>query len=80
MTARKGTSKKTTSKKSARPTKAARVETGPLPPYGNAIKEAIGGGDLQNMRNTATSTRKHLKDVTAALKKLEAAIAKGTKR
>lgn len=79
MTARKGTSKKTTSRKSAQSTKAAGIQTGPLPPYGNAIKEAIGGGDLQNMRNTATSTRKHLKDVTAALKKLEAAIAKREK-
>ena len=76
MTARKGTSKKTTARKSARSTKAAGIESGPLPPYGNAIKEAIGGGDLQNMRKTATSTRKHLKDVTAALKKLDAEIAK----
>ena len=73
MTARKS-SKKTTKK--SRSTKTARAEGGPQPPYGNAIKEAIGGGDVQKMRNMATSTRKCLKDVTAALKKLDAAIAK----
>ena len=49
---------------------------GPVPPYGVAIKEALARGDAQEMRRVAASGRKHLKDVQAALARLEKAIEK----
>ena len=56
--------------------KAAAAQSGPLPPYGVPIKEAIAGGDLRNMKAVAASARKHVADVERALKALDAAIAK----
>lgn len=56
--------------------KAAAVQSGPLPPYGVPIREAIAGGDLRNMKAVAASARKHVADVERALKSLDAAIAK----
>jgi hypothetical protein len=47
-----------------------------VPPYGVAIKEALARGDAQEMRRVAASGRKYLKDVQAALKRLEKAIEK----
>ena len=47
-----------------------------MPPYGVAIKEALARGDVQEMRRVAASGRKHLKDVQAALARLEKAIEK----
>ena len=73
------TSKKVSSKKSARgTTKSARAAAtgGPVPPYGVAIKEALARGDVAQMRKVANSARKHLKDVQAALARLEKAIEK----
>ena len=55
---------------------AARVETGPLPPYGDPIHKAIARGDLQEMKALATSTRKWLTKVNSALAKLESSIKK----
>ena len=74
------TSKKVSGKsKSASSGRSARaIDTGgPVPPYGVAIKEALARGDVQEMRRVAASGRKHLKDVQAALAKLEKAIEKG---
>ncbi len=66
-------SKKSASGKSK---KATAVKSGPLPPYGVPIKEAIAGGDLRNMKSVAAQARKHVADVERALKTLDAAIAK----
>jgi len=55
---------------------AAAVKTGPLPPYGIAIKEAIAGGDLRSMKAAAKTAKKHIADVEKALKALEAKITK----
>jgi len=52
------------------------IKNGPVPPYGVAIKEALARGDAQEMRRVAASGRKYLKDVQAALKRLEKAIEK----
>lgn len=49
---------------------------GPLPPYGPPIKEAIARGNVAEMKKLAASTRKWLKDVQAALDRLEKAIGK----
>lgn len=62
---------KTTSKSSA-----ARVASGPVPPYGDPIHKAIARGDLQEMKALAISTRKWLATVNAALAKLEVSIKK----
>ena len=72
-----GTTKSASARKSAKgdSTKSA-ARGGPLPPYGVAIKEALARGDVQEMRRVAASGRKHLKDVQAALKRLEKAIEK----
>jgi hypothetical protein len=55
---------------------AARVETGPVPPYGDPIHKAIARGDLQEMKTLANSTRKWLAQVNSALAKLESSIKK----
>ena len=71
MPARK-TAKKTTKKSSK--SKAARVESGPVPPYGEAIRGAIARGDAQEMKNVAASARKWITDTQAALTQLESAL------
>jgi Domain of unknown function (DUF1843) len=64
--------KKQTSSKSPK----AVAARGPMPPYGPPIKEAIARGNVAEMKRLATSTRKWLKDVQAALDALEKAIGK----
>jgi len=71
MPARK-TAKKTTKKSSK--SKAVRVESGPVPPYGEAIRGAIARGDAQEMKNVAASARKWITDTQAALTQLESAL------
>lgn len=51
----------------SRPLKA----SGPLPPYGLAIRDAIARGDVREMRRVAASARKYLKDLQAALDAME---------
>ena len=63
-------------RKSASKSKSARVETGPVPPYGDPIHKAIARGDLQEMKRLSKSTRKWLTDVNSALAKLDASIKK----
>lgn len=58
-------------KKSSRKTAASRAETGPVPPYGEAIRGAIARGDTREMKDLAASTRKWLDDVESALQELE---------
>jgi hypothetical protein len=67
------------SKKSASGAKSKKttaVATGPLPPYGVPIKEAIAGGNLREMKAVGARARKHIAEVERALKTLDAAIAK----
>jgi|HubBroStandDraft_2_1064218.scaffolds.fasta_scaffold6455440_1 hypothetical protein len=50
-----------------------------VPPYGPAIHQAIGRGDLEQMRKLAESAKKWLSehgDVSAALEALKAEIAR----
>ena len=47
---------------------------GPVPPYGPPIREAIARGDVNEMRRLAARTRRWLRDVKAALARLEKAI------
>ena len=73
MPARKTTkkaAKKSTKKKAARP------DTGPLPPYGDPIRKAIARGDAREMKNVAASARKWMADVQAALDQLDSALKK----
>ena len=74
MPTRKAAGKKASTKKSSKA--AARPETGPVPPYGEAIRGAIVRGDVQEMKNVAASARKWVSDAQAALKQLDSAIKK----
>jgi hypothetical protein len=76
MPTRKAAGKKASTKKSS---KAARPDTGPVPPYGDPIRGAIARGDVQEMKNTAASARKWVADVQSALKQLDSAIKKAGK-
>lgn len=77
MPARKAAKKSTKkSTKKAGKSKAARPDTGPVPPYGEAIRGAIARGDAQEMKNVAASARKWITDAQAALAQLEGALKK----
>lgn len=67
------TTKKASKKGGKKSTKraAGRVEGGPVPPYAEAIRGAMARGDTREMKDLATSTRKWLTDVEAALEELE---------
>lgn len=71
-------STKKTAKKSGKKTtkKGARVESGPVPPYGEAIRGALARGDAQEMRKVADTARKWLSEVQAALAQLDSAMKK----
>ncbi len=56
--------------------RSARDNGGPVPPYGPPIREAIARGDVNEMRKLAAVTRRWLRDVKAALARLEKAIDK----
>ncbi len=51
-------------------------ENGPVPPYGDPIRQAIARGDLQEMRKVAASTRRWLKSINTLLARLERQIEK----
>ena len=70
--------RKSTKKAAKKSTKkaGARVQTGPVPPYGDPIRGAIARGDVQEMRSVAANARKWLADVQSALAQLESAIKK----
>ena len=71
MPARK-TAKKSTKKASK--AKAAQPDTGPVPPYGEAIRGAVARGNIQEMKNVAANARNWITDAQAALKELESAL------
>ena len=77
MPARKTTKKST--KKASR-AKTAQPDTGPVPPYGEAIRGAMARGDAQEMKDIAASARKWMSDVQSALKQLEGATKKTSKK
>lgn len=66
-------SKKTAKKSSKKTTK---TRSGPVPPYGEAIRGAIARGDVQGMKNAAASARKWISDVQSALAQLDRAMKK----
>ena len=76
MPARK-TSGKKSAKKSSK--KSLRVESGPVPPYGDPIRKAIARGDQREMKNVAASARKWISDVQSALDQLDSAMKKSGK-
>ena len=78
MPARKTAAKKSTKK--AGKARAARPESGPVPPYGEAIRGAIARGDAQEMKDVAASARQWVSDVQSALKQLEGATKKSAKK
>ena len=78
MPARKTSGKKTGAKKSTK--KASRVESGPMPPYGDPIRKAIARGDQREMKNVAASARKWMSDVQSALDELDSALNKSSKK
>ena len=81
MPTRKTSGKKTGAKKSTKRTVASsRVESGPVPPYGDPIRAAIARGDTREMKNVAASARKWLVDVQSALDQLDSAIKKSSKK
>lgn len=69
-------STKKTAKKSAKKTtkKRARVESGPVPPYGEAIRGALARGDAAEMRKVGDTARKWVSEVQAALAQLDSAM------
>ena len=72
--------RKTTKKSTKRASKGkAMPDTGPVPPYGEAIRGAIARGDTQEMKDVAANARKWMSDVQAALKQLEGATKKARK-
>ena len=53
--------------------------TGPLPPYGQAIRAAMSRGNAAEMKKVAASARKYVNDVQAALDKLDRALGSSKK-
>ena len=76
-TSYKGSKKGSSKKAGARSVPAG----GAVPPYGEAIRQAVARGDQAEMRKTAAAARKWIKDAQAALEKLEKRLGKtgGTK-
>jgi hypothetical protein len=71
---KKGAAKKGSGKKAS--AASARSTGGAVPPYGEAIRQASARGDEAEMRKTAASARKWIKDAQAALEKLEKRLSK----
>jgi hypothetical protein len=65
-----------TRKAGARKSKTAAARGGPLPPYGDPIREAIAGGNLRQMKAMAARARKYIDQIEGALARLEGAIQK----
>jgi hypothetical protein len=66
-----------TTKKKIPASVAAKIPGNPAHPlYGRPILDVIKTGNISQMKRMATSARSHLKEVTAALAKLDAQIKK----
>ena len=66
--------KKSKSAKKASTSK--RATSGPVPPYGPPIRDAIARGNLTEMKSLAARTRKYVADLERAVKVLDGKIAK----
>lgn len=75
MPVRKSTKTSKASAKSKKSTGAS-ARSGPVPPYGIAIRGAMARGNMKEMKALAAGSRKWLADVNSALAKLEANIKK----
>ena len=62
---------KTKPKKTQRAALKRSATSGPVPPYGVAIREAIERGDVREMRRVAAAARKWQKNVETALARME---------
>jgi hypothetical protein len=56
------------------------IRPGSVPPYGEAIQQAVASGDLAKMKAVAQDADEFLADATAALQQLKDEIAKLEKR
>lgn len=74
MATRKSQPQKSGAAKSA--AAASTTKAGALPPYGVPIRDAIARGDANEMKRVAASTRKYLRDLGAAVDKLDKALSK----
>ena len=52
------------------------METGPQPPYGPPIRDAIARGNVAEMKSLAARTRKYIADLEKALRVLDGKISK----
>ena len=68
--------RKTTKKAAKKSTKKIAPHTGPVPPYCDPIRKAIARGDAREMKSVASSARKWMSDVQAALDQLDSALKK----
>jgi len=65
------------SKKSAKKASTStRAASGPVPPYGPPIRDAIARGNLTEMKSLAARTRKYVAELERAVKVLDGKIAK----
>jgi hypothetical protein len=55
---------------------ASATRAGTVPPYGEPIRSALARGDNAEMKRVAASARKYLREVQAALGKLDKALGK----
>jgi hypothetical protein len=56
------------------------IRPGSVPPYGEAIQQAVASGDLEKMKSVARDAEEFLAEVPAALESLKSEIAKLEKR
>jgi hypothetical protein len=56
------------------------IRPGSVPPYGEAIQQAVASGDLAKMKAVAQEAEAFLADVPAALQQLKSEIAKLEKK
>jgi hypothetical protein len=56
------------------------IRPGSVPPYGEAIQQAVSSGDLAKMKEVARDAEQFLADVPAALQQLKSEIAKLEKK
>ena len=66
--------RKSAATKASKSGAATKRTTGPIPPYGVPIRDALARGNRQEMQKVAASARKYIKDVQSALDKLDSAL------
>lgn len=76
MATRKSAPAKSAKKSSEGAAASSAARFGPVPPYGEAIRDAVARGDQAEMRRVAASARKYVRDVQTALDRLDKALGK----